>query len=374
MYLCIIMIVMMITATPTKASVAMEQNGDRRSRLIHLSFDDGPNIEIGDQLLDLLASHNISASFFIVASHLFDESYGDEAWHPSYDYQRMTRRMLTDGHMIGSHTWSHHVFQADDTRDVIINEVQKAQTMIGEVTGIRPYLFRAPRGQLPSGRLTSMIHDMNYTICRWDIDSLDWTPLSTHSIIEQLLSHWALQPLDDIIATNDTDIDSHTNGMAPKSMHMSVMRLLFHEKKRTLTHILPYVIPVLVARGFTFVPLAQTMDHITLARLFDQYQCDIHVLKSLSQYYQWCRSISSQLMLPNPISVSRPIDGAADDDDDDDGRYGTISLTSRPLVGCVTYPFEWLLCVVVITIVCYRYCRKRGASTNMMNSQYHMRP
>src|SRR5699024_6621170 len=63
-------------------------------RLIALTFDDGPNDEFTPQLLDILAKHEVKATFFVMGA------YVDE-------FPDVARRIVAEGHTIANHTYNH---------------------------------------------------------------------------------------------------------------------------------------------------------------------------------------------------------------------------------------------------------------------------
>jgi len=66
----------------------------RRPGELGLTFDDGPNPAWTPQLLDLLASHEVKATFFLVGKFAQAEP-------------ELVRRIQSAGHLIGNHSWSH---------------------------------------------------------------------------------------------------------------------------------------------------------------------------------------------------------------------------------------------------------------------------
>jgi cellulose synthase/poly-beta-1,6-N-acetylglucosamine synthase-like glycosyltransferase/peptidoglycan/xylan/chitin deacetylase (PgdA/CDA1 family) len=97
---------------------------------IALTFDDGPDPRWTPRILDVLHRHNAHATFFVIGSRVNE--------HPD-----LVRRMLAEGHEVGSHTFTH----ADIAtlpgwrRDLEIALTRKA---ISSATGLRPTLFRPP--------------------------------------------------------------------------------------------------------------------------------------------------------------------------------------------------------------------------------------
>src|SRR5215470_2363372 len=63
-------------------------------RTMVLTFDDGPDPTWTPQVLDVLAKHGVSATFFVTAANA--------AKHPA-----LTRRLIAEGHEIGNHTTTH---------------------------------------------------------------------------------------------------------------------------------------------------------------------------------------------------------------------------------------------------------------------------
>ena len=65
-------------------------------RIVALTYDDGPNPPYTDQLLDVLAKHNVKATFFMIGNRI-------------ERYPETVRRVITEGHEVGNHTYSHPV-------------------------------------------------------------------------------------------------------------------------------------------------------------------------------------------------------------------------------------------------------------------------
>src|SRR5580692_11309137 len=59
-----------------------------------LTFDDGPNPEWTPRLLDILAAHEVRATFFVVGQYAHTEP-------------ALVRRIAAAGHLIGNHSWTH---------------------------------------------------------------------------------------------------------------------------------------------------------------------------------------------------------------------------------------------------------------------------
>ncbi|TDD79488.1 bi-functional transferase/deacetylase, partial [Actinomadura darangshiensis] len=107
------------------------------AKTIALTFDDGPDPEWTPRLLDVLRRHNAHATFFTIGAHV--------AENPS-----LTRRMLRDGHEIGSHTYTHvDLATAPAWRGRL--ELDLTQRALAGAAGVHTRLMRMPYSSRPDG-------------------------------------------------------------------------------------------------------------------------------------------------------------------------------------------------------------------------------
>lgn len=104
------------------------------AKYICLSFDDGPNL--GDDhtmndMLDILEKNNIPASFFLWGNKINDENIP------------VIKRAFNMGCDIQNHSWT-HPFMAEMTPEQMMEEYNKCDDVITEITGVRPTFFRPP--------------------------------------------------------------------------------------------------------------------------------------------------------------------------------------------------------------------------------------
>ena len=97
---------------------------------IALTFDDGPSATLTPKLLDLLAAHQMKATFFVVGQNAAD--------NPA-----ILKRALREGHEIANHSWSHpNLGKMSD--DGVRRELQKTDDAIFAAIGKRPTFLRPP--------------------------------------------------------------------------------------------------------------------------------------------------------------------------------------------------------------------------------------
>jgi len=107
-------------------------SGSRGSKQIALTYDDGPNDPHTLKLLEVLAKHNVQATFFMIGR---------------YVQQRpdIARAVAEAGHVIGNHTFTHPLLtfkSASQTRTELVDCRKALQDAIGEHSN----LFRPPFG------------------------------------------------------------------------------------------------------------------------------------------------------------------------------------------------------------------------------------
>jgi peptidoglycan/xylan/chitin deacetylase (PgdA/CDA1 family) len=136
-----------------------------------LTFDDGPNAEVTPRVLDILARHNAKATFFLIGLHV----PGNEA---------LVRRMHSEGHEIGNHTWSHTKI-ADISPQELEDDIARAQDVITAAGVPTPKLFRPPYGMF-----NSMIRShVPMTVIAWNIDPEDWKARKPQKIIDHVVAN-----------------------------------------------------------------------------------------------------------------------------------------------------------------------------------------
>lgn len=100
-------------------------------KYLALSFDDGPNMTTESKMLDVLAKHDVPATFFVIGNNINEES------------ARNIRRAMELGCEIGNHSLTHSMMSQMDEAQVKA-EIEATSGLIGQITGQRPKLFRPP--------------------------------------------------------------------------------------------------------------------------------------------------------------------------------------------------------------------------------------
>lgn len=90
---------------------------------VHLTFDNGPHPVVTPRVLDVLAEHGVTATFFVLGKEL-ERPGGLE----------LARRIRDAGHRLGNHSWSHETPLGDDPRpDAVDREMEATQRLLDRV-------------------------------------------------------------------------------------------------------------------------------------------------------------------------------------------------------------------------------------------------
>lgn len=145
-------------------------------RRVCLTFDDGPDPQWTPRLLDVLAAAGVRATFFMVGSRV--------RAHPE-----LARRVATEGHQIGNHTYSHkHPWSL--SRAAACVQVRCGAMAIADTLGRRPLLFRPPHGRLRACMLEEAA-DFGETTVLWTRSAMDWGLLAQPERIAMRLARAA---------------------------------------------------------------------------------------------------------------------------------------------------------------------------------------
>ena len=153
--------IVVLHGTPSKNQVA-------------LTFDDGPDIRFTPQVLDVLANHDVKATFFLMGAR-------------AKAHNELTKRIHEEGHAIGNHTYWHPNLPIEGL-ERLHWELSETEQVIKDIIGFKPRLFRSPYGAL-NEEMVEMLGSKNNTVIGWDVDSLDWKQQGAEVIFDNVLSN-----------------------------------------------------------------------------------------------------------------------------------------------------------------------------------------
>lgn len=133
--------------------------GPASDKRIALTFDDGPLEPYSGQILDILRSEGVRATFFVCGQNAEQ--------HPE-----IVRRIHSEGHTLGNHTWSHPYLYFLG-RKKIAEEIDRTQEAIRTATDQVPRLFRPPYGGRWFG-LYAVLRERKMKLIQWSVNGFDW--------------------------------------------------------------------------------------------------------------------------------------------------------------------------------------------------------
>ncbi len=141
---------------------------------IALTIDDGPHPEWTPKMLDLLAEHDVRATFSLIGMQV-------------QRFPRLAERIVQAGHQLCNHTMHHPIPFNRLPPKRITAEIVEAQGRISDATGVAARFFRAPGGSW-SSRVVHTADDHGMIPIDWDIDPRDWSRPGTRRIAQSMLA------------------------------------------------------------------------------------------------------------------------------------------------------------------------------------------
>ena len=141
-----------------------------------LTFDDGPNPAATPQLLDVLARHNVRATFFLIGENVRREP-------------ALTRRIAAVGHAIGNHTM-HHPWLTFCSPTRVRAELTDCNHALEDTLGAPVTLFRPPHGAR-SLTVLRTARALSLTPVNWNIIANDWEPVSSTILLSRIARAFA---------------------------------------------------------------------------------------------------------------------------------------------------------------------------------------
>ena len=192
-------------------------SGNRNTRAVTLTFDDGPDGQVTPMILDVLKEHHVKAAFFIIGSK-------------AGKYPEVIKRIDAEGHIIGGHSYSHHFFFDLFSRRKTMDEMKKTSDIVFSLTGKRMLLFRPPYG-VTNPILARAIKALNFTSVGWSLKSNDTVIKDDDLLLNRLISN-----------VNKGDI------------------ILFHDNKSWVVKLLKTFIPYLKNKEYSIDRLDQFVN------------------------------------------------------------------------------------------------------------------
>ncbi|WP_312341196.1 polysaccharide deacetylase family protein [Chryseobacterium binzhouense] len=182
---------------------------------VALTFDDGPT-EFTPQFLDLLKEKNIKATFFCIGKQI-------------QKYPEIFQRIISEGHTIGNHTYSHSKNTGFLSTSKMIEEIEKCDEVMLKIGNIKTNLYRPPFG-VTNPNIAKAIKKTKKNSIGWNVRSLDTVIIDEKKILRRVTKDLKR---GSIILLHDT---------SEKTYQVLVELLLFLEREKYSTFTVDSVI------------------------------------------------------------------------------------------------------------------------------------
>ena len=193
---------------------------------VALSFDAAWGNEDTQNILDILAKHNVKVTFFMTGE-----------WVGKYPED--VKHIAAAGHDLGNHS-ENHKQMSQLSADQCKEEIMKVHKRVKELTGINMNLFRPPYGDY-NNTLVGTARDCGYYTIQWDVDSLDWKDYGADSIINKTVNHKKLGKGSIILMHNGAKytpeaLEKIIVGIQEKGYQIVPISQLIHTGEYTIDH------------------------------------------------------------------------------------------------------------------------------------------
>jgi peptidoglycan/xylan/chitin deacetylase (PgdA/CDA1 family) len=131
----------------------------RGSKQLALTYDDGPNDPHTLRLLEVLAKHNVKATFFLIGGYVRQRT-------------DIARELAAAGHVTGNHTSTHALLTLKSQAE-IRRQLSDCRAALSDAIGEHSNLFRPPFG----GRRPAVLHiarQLHLEPIMWSVNGHDW--------------------------------------------------------------------------------------------------------------------------------------------------------------------------------------------------------
>ncbi|OSZ78315.1 hypothetical protein CAP35_08650 [Chitinophagaceae bacterium IBVUCB1] len=147
-------------------------NKGKSTNAIALSFDDGP-AACTAAILDVLKQQNVPAAFFTIGKNAVANPDLVARWH-------------SEGHLIGNHSYEHGFNFDWKSAKAMLQEINKTNEAVKNITGVTPLLFRPPYG-VTNPNVAKAVRLSGMQSVGWSLRSFDTKAKHGDVLVDKLL-------------------------------------------------------------------------------------------------------------------------------------------------------------------------------------------
>jgi len=151
---------------------------DIKEKKIAITFDDGPLEQYTPQMLQILKTYNVKATFFCIGKNAAVN-------------KDLLKQVHQQGHIIGSHSYMHGYWFDLLSAKNMLRELEQMHQLVKDELGIEMKWFRPPYG-VTTPNLKKAVDTMNYKAIGWNVRSMDTIAKNETVLLQKL--HRSLKP------------------------------------------------------------------------------------------------------------------------------------------------------------------------------------
>ena len=141
-------------------------------KLVALTFDDGPDPTWTPQVLEILESEGVVATFCMVG-HMVRRS------------KTLAKEVVAKGHLLCNHT-TNHALLGKAPRATVASEVNGGADSLKEVTGVEAAFYRPPGGET-SPIVVAVAHERGQRVLHWSLDTVDYRRPAAAVMVDRVM-------------------------------------------------------------------------------------------------------------------------------------------------------------------------------------------
>ncbi|OAV95795.1 hypothetical protein PTTG_02997 [Puccinia triticina 1-1 BBBD Race 1] len=205
-----------------------------RAGLVAMTYDDGP-FDYENEISDYLHARQIKSTFYVNGNNygcIYDDAI-----------VKHLKRTFSQGHLIGSHTWSHADISTLSAEQ-LNQQLDFTELALMKILGVKPKFFRPPYGAYNDQSL-EILRKRGYIVANWSFDSEDAVGATPEQSMESYKQLAKIFPASQITLNHET-------------------------YQTTAKRVTPYAVPLLQKAGYKLVHVSECLG--TGTNMADLYQ------------------------------------------------------------------------------------------------------
>lgn len=146
----------------TKDEGAFDPYKSDGKKVVYLTFDDGPSTNNTPKILDILKKFNVKATFFVIGQN-------------AEQNKDLIKREISEGHVVGNHTYTHDMHYVYSDPKVFINDLDKCNNVLKSIIGSK-YSLKLIR--FPGGSFGQRLAPFRQGVKKAGYHYVDWNDLT----------------------------------------------------------------------------------------------------------------------------------------------------------------------------------------------------